>query len=188
MSEKLKEALSAVIDGEADEFELRRVLDEIGKDPTLAHCWERYHLIGPVLRGEWDSSGTAMRERIWAELQATESAAEEPLVVPEGRSDEALSRAPRLGRWTSLAVAAMVVLGAVMFFGDIPGPEGEPGPTVAAVSEPAEDLEESVGLSAEVRPSDRTRVDAYKLYHLQQLGMNEAGFGGFAKMVAYERD
>ncbi|MDA1074992.1 MAG: anti-sigma factor, partial [Proteobacteria bacterium] len=32
MSDKLKESLSAVIDSEADEFELRRVLDEIGKN------------------------------------------------------------------------------------------------------------------------------------------------------------
>ena len=44
MSEKLKESLSAVIDGEADEFELRRVLDEIGRNDQLALCWERYHV------------------------------------------------------------------------------------------------------------------------------------------------
>ena len=33
MSEKLRESLSAVMDGEADEFELRRVLNEIDQDP-----------------------------------------------------------------------------------------------------------------------------------------------------------
>ena len=42
MSEKLKESLSAVIDGEADEFELRRVLDEMNRDEVLAASWERY--------------------------------------------------------------------------------------------------------------------------------------------------
>ena len=52
MSEKLKEALSAVIDGEADEFELRRVLDEMGKDVELAGSWERYHLIEITSRTE----------------------------------------------------------------------------------------------------------------------------------------
>ena len=36
MSEKLKESLSAIIDGEADEFELRRVLDEIDKKELRA--------------------------------------------------------------------------------------------------------------------------------------------------------
>ena len=41
MSEKLKESLSAVVDGEADEFELRRVLDEINRDQILAESWER---------------------------------------------------------------------------------------------------------------------------------------------------
>ena len=52
MSEKLKESLSAVMDGEADEFELRRVLDEVSKDAELASSWDRYHLIGSVMRGE----------------------------------------------------------------------------------------------------------------------------------------
>ena len=46
MSEKLKGSLSAVIDGEADEFELRRVLDEVDKNEELRSTWERYHLIG----------------------------------------------------------------------------------------------------------------------------------------------
>ena len=52
MSEQLKESLSAVMDGEADEFEIRRVLDEATSDAELRGVWERYHLIGSVLRGE----------------------------------------------------------------------------------------------------------------------------------------
>ena len=69
MSEKLKESLSAVIDGEADEFELRRVLDEMNRDDMLVGSWERYHVIGSVLRGQQASVSVTMRERVWAELQ-----------------------------------------------------------------------------------------------------------------------
>jgi len=52
MTEQLRQSLSAVIDGEADAFELRRVLDELDRDPELRAAWDRYHLIGSVLRGE----------------------------------------------------------------------------------------------------------------------------------------
>jgi sigma-E factor negative regulatory protein RseA len=188
MSEKLKEALSAVIDGEADEFELRRVLDEIVKDSELAQSWERYHLIGSVLRGERLADGSAMRERIWAEFRSSEPAEEDPVIVAEGRPDRAAETGSRRGRWASLAVAASVALAVVVVVGGLPEEDAGSGPSVAAVTAPAQAPVQSVALSSEVKASDRDRVDAYRLYHMQLLGMNQAGFGGFAKMVAYERD
>ena len=57
MSEQLKESLSAVMDGEADEFEIRRVLNEAADDPELRGVWERYHLVRSVMRGEGGMSG-----------------------------------------------------------------------------------------------------------------------------------
>ena len=35
-----KEALSALMDGEAQELELRRALDAIGRDPALRSRWQ----------------------------------------------------------------------------------------------------------------------------------------------------
>ncbi len=52
MTEQLRQSLSAVVDSEADAFELRRVLDELERDPALRASWMRYHLIGSVIRGE----------------------------------------------------------------------------------------------------------------------------------------
>ncbi|MDE0037639.1 MAG: sigma-E factor negative regulatory protein [Gammaproteobacteria bacterium] len=49
--ESLNEALSAVVDGEAEELELRRVLNAAERDPELRAKWERLHLIGDVMRG-----------------------------------------------------------------------------------------------------------------------------------------
>jgi hypothetical protein len=40
------------MDGEADEFEIRRVLNEAADDPELRGVWERYHLVRSVMRGE----------------------------------------------------------------------------------------------------------------------------------------
>ena len=63
MSEQLKESLSAVMDGEADEFEIRRVLNETANDSELRGVWERYHLVRSVMRGEGRTRGARSFER-----------------------------------------------------------------------------------------------------------------------------
>lgn len=42
---KLNEALSALMDGEADELELRRILRELSSSPELYAAWQRYHTV-----------------------------------------------------------------------------------------------------------------------------------------------
>ncbi len=49
--EQLKESLSVVLDGQASELELRRVIDSIGKDDDLRALAGRYQQIGETLRG-----------------------------------------------------------------------------------------------------------------------------------------
>ncbi len=44
------EHLSAVFDGEAGDFEQRRLVDELMKDTDLQQSWSNYALIGDVLR------------------------------------------------------------------------------------------------------------------------------------------
>lgn len=192
MSEKLKEALSAVIDSEADEFELRRVLDEIGKDPRLAASWERYHLIGAAMRRERIPLSFGMREVVWAEVglgTATEAAI--PTPVPAAVADSvAASSRPGQRRLLAVAATAAVVV--------IAGFLGLPAFDVSTSSEFAEvpatpDVqrrsvnESALALTAEVTAVDEARTQAYVIRHLQQLGMNRTGIG-FTKMVAYERD
>ena len=64
MSEQLKEALSAALDNEADEFELRRVLDEAGRDESLRETFERYQLIQSIMRGDADAQTVAQRTQL----------------------------------------------------------------------------------------------------------------------------
>ena len=47
---RLNEALSALMDGEADELELRRVLRELPLSPELAAAWKRYHAVRASLQ------------------------------------------------------------------------------------------------------------------------------------------
>lgn len=46
------EALSALVDGEASELELRRLLKESEVDPDLRNSWRSYQLIGAALRDD----------------------------------------------------------------------------------------------------------------------------------------
>ena len=122
MSEKLKGSLSAVIDGEADEFELRRVLDEVDKNEELRSTWERYHLIGSRLRSERIDTRTKLRQQVWDVLDFEGEDAVSPVSPRIDEEDGPTSRSnPWLGRWTSIAVAATVAL-AVVVGEDPPGP------------------------------------------------------------------
>ncbi len=49
---RLKEALSALMDGEVDELELRRLLRELPASPELEATWRRYHAVQASLRQE----------------------------------------------------------------------------------------------------------------------------------------
>jgi negative regulator of sigma E activity len=192
MSEKLKESLSAVIDGEADEFELRRVLDEMNRDDVLAASWERYHVIGSVLRGERTTIGVAMRDRVWAELQADpEQGAALSSVDAEIVASEARETASPRRQWMPAAVAATMALTVMVGFLGYSGfDQSTPTDAVARVDEPVsaqqQSLYEAVALSSEVTDSDQDRTDAYIVRHYQQIGMDRPGLG-FARMVAYER-
>jgi len=193
MSEKLKESLSAVIDGEADEFELRRVLDEVAKDPQLGLSWDRYHLIGSIVRGERVARFHSMRETIWSEVQADTDTVTQPVLVGERGVETETGKPSAYRRWVPVAVAASVAIAVVVGFVDLNDFTGEAVPAAIAQSQPTvEDQQRSlnqvVALKSEVTRNDQVRTDAYKIYHMQQLGMNQSGFGGFTRMVSYERD
>jgi sigma-E factor negative regulatory protein RseA len=52
MNERNKESLSALMDGEADELEVRRILNQLDSDDELRKKWTNYHLMGSLMRDE----------------------------------------------------------------------------------------------------------------------------------------
>ncbi len=98
--ESLNEALSAAVDGEAEELELRRVLNAVAGDPELRAKWERLHLIGDAMRGG------AMR---------LGDAGVDGLVEPMTGVDAAGAAGARRGRWLAGVAAAAAVMIAVTF-------------------------------------------------------------------------
>ncbi|QRY81769.1 anti-sigma factor [Pseudomonas sp. PDNC002] len=94
--EALQESLSAVMDNEADELELRRVLAACGEDAELRATWSRYQLARAVMHRE-----PAMPK---LDIAAAVSAALADEVAPAPRSRNPWRNVGRL------AVAASVTL------------------------------------------------------------------------------
>lgn len=52
MNERFHESLSALLDGEADELEIRRLLKQTEQDEELLEKWGNYQMIGALMRQE----------------------------------------------------------------------------------------------------------------------------------------
>ena len=143
--ESLNEALSAVVDGEAEELELRRVLNAAERDPEIRAKWERLHLIGEVIRG----GAMRLGDRTVTDLV-------EPS-LPGVDTDVAIGESR--GRWLPGVAAAAAVMVAVTFVAVQDSQTTDSQPLVAQsntiVAEPPseEDL--------------RRNSDYYLMYHAQ---------------------
>lgn len=169
----LHESLSAVIDGEAEDLELRRVLNAAQKDPELRARWRRAHLVGGAIRGE---APLGKGELAWHlhddALLSDVSAAATP--------------APRRAWWLPAAVggaglAAAVAFGVVALFGDGfgLGAQEDAPPALAERPAPPKAL---ARLPSEL---DLRRADAYLLRHAQHTAVaSPPAAMPFAKVLA----
>lgn len=97
MSERMRESLSAMLDGEANELELRRVLSEIGDDNELRHTWARYNAVSSVCSGqEIGNLSLDISQRV------------REAVIAEGSSQSSSQLGRLLKPFASFAVAASV--------------------------------------------------------------------------------
>lgn len=200
MSEQLKESLSAVMDGEADEFEIRRVLNEAADDPELRGVWERYHLARSVMRGEGRMVGAGQLGRgFWAQIDADDAAAVTD-AAPADRVTELPRDRSRLSwnqRIAGIAVAAGVAAAVVIGFGG--GNESAPTadnrqvvqvqPKDLQVTPVAAIDDEAAQAPVDVYPSssDLQRAQAYMLHHAHQVALtNQARAVPFVKVAAFE--
>jgi sigma-E factor negative regulatory protein RseA len=210
MSEQLRESLSAAMDGEADAFELRRVLDEATQDESLREQWHRLHLMRDVLRDDLKVYQPGLRDYVWLGLDAEDQPQDDvaELVLANAPTGGKPLRSPWVGRLTGTAVAATVAL-AVMFNGGLfDDYEDGAAPTVAGANERAAaqfssgefaagsnqaatgaELANNLGLEpvlyTEATARDQQRQNALMLHHIQQRAMNQAGVASFVKMATF---
>lgn len=118
MEQRLKESLSALLDGEADELELHRVL-ALSDDAELRALWARYHRVRTVM-GEPDAHlhHFDISASVAAALAPSDSTAITPVAQPGAMVavPVATSRFTRARIWKLGGVAASVAVAFVVGF------------------------------------------------------------------------
>ncbi len=116
MTDRSNESVSALMDGEVADFELRRTLDRIESEPELSEAWQRYHLIRSVMRNEevseldLDISANVMSA---LELEPElEIAIEDDVVSATDEGKKHHFWKPIASMAAAASVTAMVILGA----------------------------------------------------------------------------
>ncbi|MBN8410878.1 sigma-E factor negative regulatory protein [Halomonas denitrificans] len=113
MSLNARESLSALMDNEGDELELRRVLKALDGDQDSAESWRRYHLMRSALRRETDTDPSVdLSAGIMARLE------DEPAPLVESSPQGTAQRGGiGLARGAGIAAAvSLMVISGVQFY------------------------------------------------------------------------
>lgn len=132
MNDKHLEELSALMDGEASELEVRRVLGNIEKDQALCHKWARYQLTSSILKGETHGLATHWSAfDLSARVSQALDAEPELKIAPAGkkRLGAAMIR-PFANVAVAASVSAAVILGWQGYQGQ---PQSVSGPVALTV-------------------------------------------------------
>ncbi|MGM0915164.1 MAG: sigma-E factor negative regulatory protein [Pseudomonadota bacterium] len=120
MSQNARESLSALMDNEGDELELRRVLKSLEDEPDAAEAWRRYHLMRSLMRRESEVDiSVDLSAGILARLESEPAPArEDDAAPPAARRSLPFARSAGI----AAAVSLMVITG-VQFYngGGVPG-------------------------------------------------------------------
>lgn len=117
--DKIKEAISALMDGELDEHEVERSIRDLQGVPEQRQAWQRYHLIGDALRKNLpthldNSFASRVSQAIAADAAPATSVVEfKPKAKPAPASRAAISK-PLTGFALAASVAAVAYLGVGM--------------------------------------------------------------------------
>ncbi|MBE0485207.1 sigma-E factor negative regulatory protein [Marinobacter sp.] len=182
MDERLRETLSAMMDDEADELSVRRLLSHSDQDDVRGQ-WQRWQQVRDLMHenhgpAEAVDVAGAVREALDGQIRSESSA--KTLQVPVGS----------YWRWP---VAAMVVMALVIGFGVGAGWDSQPvdlSPSVAMSEAPGD---QALVLSAAVEEVALQKLDEEQLqqmrqYLLEHAQHNSVGAGrgsvGYARLVS----
>ena len=71
MEDSIEHRLSALLDGETSEFETRRLVEEINKNPEIKNLWIRMNKTKSLLTAEIDFSPRNIASSVMEELDAS---------------------------------------------------------------------------------------------------------------------
>lgn len=133
MSEQVRQSLSSLMDDEADDLDLPRLMRAVEASPEVAQTWRRYHLAQAILRRETSSIdlGCDISAGVMAALEDEETYGQP--AAAEAHESRAV-RHPEWRQWMrSGALAASVavaVVSGVQLYNAFPG-EGNAGGDIA---------------------------------------------------------
>jgi sigma-E factor negative regulatory protein RseA len=110
MSEQLRESVSALMDGEAEELELRRLLAEANTD-QVNDLWSRYHLARDHMSSAQDSQSGIGFGHMDISQRVSEAIAKEPVVTSRSSGRVPGWLQPVAGFAVAASVAVAVVIG-----------------------------------------------------------------------------
>lgn len=117
--QRANDSISALMDGEVGEFELRRTLEQVADDPELAQQWRRYHIARAGMKGE---AQAGLQLDISAGVMS--ALEHEPTYHPSAYDREPVPAKPQkpVSRWwrsvSSMAVAASVTAAVILGAGN----------------------------------------------------------------------
>jgi sigma-E factor negative regulatory protein RseA len=184
MTEQQRQHLSALVDGELAPELTRPTIAAVGSDPEMRAAWERYHLIGGMLRGDGlHLQYRAVERRVMDQLEN-----EPALVAPAARKDHTSSRS---GAFVGVSLAAAAAFVAVLAVPQLleDGEDAIPaGPPLAATSAPQQFQISSSGQRWHVdRPELEHKLDRFLINHQARSPVTGIkGFIPYATVVGYE--
>lgn len=193
MNDRMKESLSALVDGEADELEVRRVLNEMEQDDELRQSWQRYQMMGSIMRDE----PVAQVDLSRGIMQAIDGEPMDEIVTPEPQQ---AANEPQSKRWfAQVAVAASVTL-AVLIGVRFNLDTAEDLPLAQQAAPSAENVE-TLSLGSDTQQVAATPVDAeqlaaaqrqlqqYVLEHAEGAALNTGrGMMPFARVASFDAE
>lgn len=142
---RLNEALSALMDGEANELEVRRVLRELPASPEAVASWKRYHAIRASLQQELHAEP---RVDLLAGIHARLAAEQEAAGSMHHGALSGMLRSRILRYVGQGAIAASVAFAALM------------GVSLLEVADDSDDSDYSIGGAAMVADAGTAPVDS----------------------------
>lgn len=188
MSDRQREGLSALLDGEIHDDEIEVVLDRLRQDETMAATLARYSLIGHGLRGE-----AVHRQALDIHTAVSRRLQAEPPILAAPRPAEVLTH-PRWWRPAAgLAIAASVAALAVALVPQVVQQDpATPAFDVVVQSAPATPVLVPVSAQQQTRwthgqPEIESKLNAYLADHNEFAGQGSVtGLIPYASFVSYD--
>lgn len=129
------ESVSALVDGENSELDLRRILKRSTDSDDVKHVWHRYHLAGELMRKDRHASANAQQIDLSFLKGIQDEIADDTIVAPRA-SVSSMTQTWREGMG-KLAVAASVAVAVLVGFQYIEPSSNSGGTSVAAQAKPS---------------------------------------------------